>query len=37
VGFQHHYRARFERTDPSENCQRFYTLTWQPELQGGIA
>jgi predicted DNA-binding WGR domain protein len=35
VGFRHY--ARFERIDPSQNCQRFYTLSWQPELWGGIA
>jgi predicted DNA-binding WGR domain protein len=35
VGFRHY--ARFERVDPSQNCQRFYTLSWQPELWGGIA
>jgi predicted DNA-binding WGR domain protein len=34
-GFRHY--ARFERIDPSQNCQRFYTLSWQPLLWGGIA
>jgi predicted DNA-binding WGR domain protein len=33
VGFQQF--ARFERLDPAENVQRFYSLTWQPLLWGG--
>ena len=35
VGFQHY--ARFARVEPSENCQRFYALSWQPLLWGGGA
>ncbi|HLZ21988.1 MAG TPA: WGR domain-containing protein [Ktedonobacterales bacterium] len=33
VRFQQY--ARFERRDPTENVQRFYTLTWQPLLWSG--
>ncbi len=29
--------ARFERHDQAQNCERFYALTWQPLLWGGIA
>jgi predicted DNA-binding WGR domain protein len=29
--------ARFERRDASQNCERFYALSWQPLLWGGIA
>jgi len=35
VGFQQY--ARFERIDASHNCQRFYSLSWQPLLWGGVA
>lgn len=33
VGFRQY--ARFISTDPSENRQRFYLVTWQPALFGG--
>ena len=29
--------ARFERWDRAQNCERFYTLTWQPLLWGDVA
>lgn len=35
VGFQQY--VRFERLDYAQNCQRFYALSWQPLLWGGIA
>ncbi len=35
VGFQQY--ARFERVDQTQNCERFYVLSWQPLLWGGIA
>ena len=35
VGFRQY--ARFERVHVEENCQRFYALSWQPLLWGGVA
>lgn len=35
VGFQQF--ARFERVDHAQNCERFYALTFQPLLWGGVA
>jgi predicted DNA-binding WGR domain protein len=29
--------ARFERLDRAQNCERFYVLSWQPLLWGGVA
>jgi predicted DNA-binding WGR domain protein len=29
--------ARFERFDHAQNCARFYLLSWQPLLWGGVA
>jgi predicted DNA-binding WGR domain protein len=29
--------ARFERIDHAQNCARFYALTFQPLLWGGVA
>jgi predicted DNA-binding WGR domain protein len=29
--------ARFERVDHTQNCERFYALSWQPLLWGGVA
>jgi predicted DNA-binding WGR domain protein len=35
IGFQQF--ARFERVDHAQNCERFYALTFQPLLWGGVA
>ena len=35
AGFQQY--ARFERIDHTQNCERFYLLSWQPLLWGELA